>query len=92
MTPQSREAAERAIGQTLVDQWDPLGVRGDPARQDAYAEFAHDIYGLLARGASDVQIARHLHAIERDTFNRPELLERDLTPLVGTLRRLEAGL
>lgn len=92
MTPQSRETAERAIGHALFEQWDPLGVHGDATRQDAYAEFAHEVYGLLARGASDVQIARHLHTLERDTFGRPDLLERDLAPLVGTLRRLEAGL
>lgn len=92
MTAQSREAAERAIAQSLLDQWDPLSARDDPARQDAYAAVAHDIYGLLARGASDVQIARHLHAMERDTFERPDLVTRDLQPLVGTLRRLEAGL
>ena len=92
MTAQPRETAERAIGHALLDQWDPLGVRTDPARQDAYAECAHDVYGLLARGASDVQIARHLHKLERETFDRPELAERDLAPLVGALRRLEAGL
>ena len=40
-----------AIRRVLLDEWDPMGVRDDPERQDAYDGYALAIYGLLARGA-----------------------------------------
>lgn len=85
-----RAAAEREIERVLLDQWDPLGVRASPADEHAYAPYAHEVYGLLARGASDVQIARHLHHIERDNLAHPELAGRDLSHVVRALRKLEA--
>ena len=90
MSPQSRDVVERAIDQMLLDQWDPLGVKADPAKHDSYTPYAHEVFGLLARGASDVQIARALHRIESDELHHPELAARDLTPLVRALRRLES--
>ena len=94
MPAQQREAVEAEIGRILMEQWDPLGVRGqqeDTPRR--YGAYAHEVYSLLARGASDVQIARRLHLAERDELQHPELVERDLTPLVRSLRALErAGL
>jgi hypothetical protein len=88
MSPQTRDDVERAIGRVLLDQWDPLSIHDDPERENVYSSCAHELYGLLARGASDVQIARHLHSLEREGFQHPELGDRDLRPLVQALRRL----
>ena len=80
-----RADAERAIQQALVSQWDPLGS------QDAstYAQHAHDLYSLLARGASDIQVGRHLHHIEKNDMGHPDADSRDLTALLHTLRLIE---
>jgi len=92
MDPQRREYIEQSIGQLLLEQWDPLGVHDEPDRKYEYTPYAHELYTLLARGASDVQITRHLHRIEIEELHRPELTTRDLTPLVHTLRRMESSL
>lgn len=89
MAGQPRENVEAEIGRILVEQWDPLGVRATPEPHAEYAPYAHEMYSLLARGASDVQIARRLHQAERDELRHPELVTRDLTPLVRALRALE---
>ena len=91
MHAHGREAVEAAIGRILLDQWDPLGMRAGPA-PGAYAPYAHEVYTLLARGASDAQIARRLHQAERDELHHPELADRDLTPVVRALRALEREL
>jgi hypothetical protein len=87
-----RTAAEREIERVLLDEWDPLGVRDGGGEEHPYAAYAHDIYGLLARGASDTQIVRHLHNLERDNLAHPELVGRDLSHVARALRRLETQL
>ena len=54
-----------------------------------YRGYAHEVYNLLARGASDVQIARYLHRVEEGELGHPELVTRDLRPLVEELRAVE---
>lgn len=89
MSDLKREEAEIRIGATLLDEWDPLSVRGQPDHADDYLRYAHDIYGLLVRGASDVQVGRHLHAIEREEMHHPDADSRDLSIVLKTLRALE---
>lgn len=84
-----REVIEREINRVLVEQWDPLGVHTQPGEHDEYRRYVPSVYSLLARGASDVQVARFLHQIERDELGHPELAQRDLTPVLQTLRALE---
>ena len=91
MSAHERDAVEAEIGRILLEQWDPLGMRAGPA-PGGYAPYAHEVYNLLARGASDVQIARRLHQAERDELHHPELADRDLTPVVRALRALEPRL
>jgi hypothetical protein len=89
MSQVDREEIEGIIGRLLLDQWDPLGVRDNPVTGGAYAGLAHEVFALLARGASDVQIARHLHRAEREEMHHPELANRDLSELVRALRAIE---
>ena len=84
-----RAAVESAIGRALLDQWDPLHVREQPGTHEEYTRYAADVYSLLARGASDTQIARHLHRIARDEMGQPDLPAVDLTAVIKTLRALE---
>lgn len=89
MTSPERDAIESAIGRALLEQWDPLDVRERPGMHDEYTRYVHDIFSLLARGGSDVQVARFLHRIESEELGHPELATRDLTTVLQTLRALE---
>jgi hypothetical protein len=89
MSDSKREQIEATIGTVLLNEWDPLDVRAQPDRADEYRKYSHDIYGLLIRGASDVQVGRHLHKIEREEMHRADADNRDLSALLKTLRALE---
>lgn len=84
-----RAEIEDIIGRLLLDQWDPLGVRATPGARNEYAGYAHEVFALLARGASDTQIARHLHRAEANELQHPELTDRDLGELLRALRAIE---
>jgi hypothetical protein len=89
MSAEDRPAIEAEIGQLLLEQWDPSGQRAQPEPAAGYAGYAHEVYNLLARGASDTQIGRRLHQAETDELQHPELATRDLTPLLRALRKIE---
>lgn len=84
-----RPAAEARIELALLEQWDPLGVASAPGEHPEYHPFAREIYNLLARGASDVQVTRYLHRAEDGELGHPELASRDLAPLLTRLRTIE---
>ena len=87
-----REEVERSIARALTDQWNPLGLTDSAEAHHEYARFVPEVYSLLARGASDTQVARFLHRIERDELGHPELANVELTPLLSTLRALERSI
>ena len=87
--PQERAAAEAAIVHVLLQQWDPLDVHEAPGPHAEYDAYAHEIYDLLARGASDVQVERHLRRVEGGELHHPELATRDLGPVLRALRDIE---
>lgn len=89
MSSLERPAAEERIERALLEQWDPLAVASAPGEHHEYQPYAHEVYNLLARGASDVQIARYLHRAEGGELGHPELASRDLAPLVTALRTIE---
>jgi hypothetical protein len=89
MTTENRPALEAEIGELLLAQWDPNGLRSQPEPTAGYSGYAHEVYNLLARGASDTQIGRRLHQVEKDELQHPELATRDLTALLRGLRAIE---
>lgn len=80
---------ERAIERALLEQWDPLNVHDAPGVHEEYHRYVHELFSLLARGGSDVQVARYLHRIEAEELGHPELAARDLTAVLHTLRAIE---
>ena len=84
-----RSAAEERIEHALLERWDPLSVAGAPGEHAEYHSYAHELYNLLARGASDTQIVRFLHGAEVGALGHPELASRDLAPLMAELRMIE---
>ena len=89
MSPLKVGNAERAIADVLLAHWDPLRVRDTPGTHEEYLTHAHSVYGLLARGASSLQISRYLHHVESDEMHHPELVSEDLTPLLKALRAID---
>lgn len=87
-----REEVERSIARAMIDHWNPLGLSDSAEPHHEYDRFAHEVYSLLARGASDVQVARFLHRVEREELGHPELADAELTPLLTTLRSLERSI
>jgi hypothetical protein len=84
-----RTAAEKHIEHALLEQWDPLSVASAPGEHAEYHAYAHELYDLLARGASDLQIGRYLHRAENGELSHPELASRDLAQLLARLRTIE---
>ncbi len=80
-----RADAERTIAQALATLWDPIGSH----QASTYGAQAHEVYSLLARGASDAQVGRHLHQVEREQMGHPEADHRDLSEILKTLRAIE---
>ncbi len=89
MSPLPVRNAERAIASELLAHWDPLRVRDTPGTHVEYLSHAHAVYGLLARGASSMQISRYLHGVESVEMHHPELAADDLTPLLTALRAID---
>ena len=89
MSPLKVGNAERAIADVLLAHWDPLRVRETPGTHEEYLTHAHSVYGLLARGASSLQISRYLHHVESAEMHHPELVSDDLTPLLKALRAID---
>ena len=88
MSPLPVGNAERAIATELLAHWDPLRIRDTPGTHEEYLPHAHAVYGLLARGASSIQVSRYLHSVESVEMHHPELAAEDLTPLLTALRAI----
>jgi hypothetical protein len=89
MASLSREAAEEAIGHVLIEQWDPNGARFTPGTHPEFARYAHEVYGLLLRGGSDVQVERFLRRIAHEELHRPDPAAGELDTVVHALRAIE---
>ena len=57
---------QQQIAAVLHDDWDPIGIRDEPACRDEYDEYVGGVYRLLASGASAAEVQRHLQGIERE--------------------------
>jgi hypothetical protein len=47
------------IRRVLMDEWDPIGVKGVPEAVDEYDRYIGGIYGLIQRDASERDISAH---------------------------------
>ena len=92
MAQLTREAAENEIGRILLDQWDPAGERFTPGTHPQWAQLAHEIYGLLLRGGSDVQVERLLRRVAHEELHRPDPPPGELDAVVHALRAVERAM
>lgn len=89
---QRAKEIQRAIGDVLLRNWDPLGVKDVPQGQDEYDAYVGGVYRLIASGASARQIAEHLMRIESDHLGYPDTSPKMLIPLANKLLRLNIKL
>ena len=50
----------------LWEEWDPIGINGEPIAQDEYDNYAEEVDRRLERGASVDEIAAYLKSVQRD--------------------------
>jgi hypothetical protein len=90
-TARAREI-QVAIGRILLEDWDPIGVRGVPVAQDEYESYVGGVYRLVASGAPARAIAEHLCAIEAEQMGVSGAKPEDLLPVAEKLSRLDVRL
>jgi hypothetical protein len=57
---------ENAIQTILMNEWDPIGVRGVDQVQDEYDDYVGPVAALVRNGATSDRIAGYLLAVEID--------------------------
>ena len=75
------------LRRTLMQLWDPIGVKDDPMAADEYDMYLGEIYGLLSRHVTDVEMAEHLRKIETE---RMGFAEQQTTDRLDVARALKA--
>lgn len=58
--------AHDAIKQTLLTEWDPIGVSEIPEAQDEYDAYVGDVYRLLSRRAVTQEVFDYLWWLEQE--------------------------
>ena len=58
--------ASTAISKTLMSQWDPIGVGGNPKLKDEYDPYIDPVMKLVSSSGSAEEISAFLTAVERD--------------------------
>jgi hypothetical protein len=53
-----------AIRGLLLREWDPIGVAHEPAAQDEYDGYVHEIHGMLIRQEPRHRLVDHLWRVE----------------------------
>jgi hypothetical protein len=75
-----------AIRRVLLDQWDPAGVRDEPDAHDEYDGYALALYGLLARGATDDDLAEYLAEVSMVWLGLGKSTAHSLRSVIAALR------
>ena len=55
-----------AIGELLLQEWDPIGMKDVPEAQDEYDFYVEGVYRVLASGASPQVVAEYLWSLEKE--------------------------
>ncbi len=80
------------IQRILLQEWDPIDVRGIPEAKDEYDDYVGGVYRLLATGASPQEVAKHLAEIEVSTMGLPRRAIESVLPVAEELCRLDVRL
>ncbi len=93
MTSRDKRAREiqASIYEVLIRDWDPIHIQGVPEAQDEYDGYVGGIYRLLAKGASESEVAEHLASIESDLVGFSTSAEA-LLPVARRLKEIDVRL
>ena len=79
----------RKIHVILMEDWDPIGVRGIPEAKDEYDAYASNVYRLLIHRAPEVELFEYLWWVETKHMGLPgdrqrtQIIARKLRSLVN---------
>lgn len=57
---------QQALRNILLTQWDPVGVKDEPAAADEYDSYVEPLAKLIADGADAEKIAQYLLRVETE--------------------------
>ncbi len=80
------------IQRILLNEWDPIEVRGIPEAKGEYDDYVGGVYRLLATGASPQKVAEHLAEVELTTMGLPRRAIESVLPVAEELCRLDVRL
>ena len=94
MTSKEKRAREiqRAIGEVLLGNWDPIGIRDEPKAQDEYDAYVGGVYRLIASGATARELAEHLARLEAEELGFQDTDPKMLIPVAEKLLKLNVRL
>ena len=87
----AREIQE-SIGRILLEDWDPIGVKGQPDCEHEYDPYVGGVYRLLAGSATADAVAAHLAELERGPIGLGPASVHDLLPVARKLVSLDIRL
>jgi hypothetical protein len=94
MTSKEERAREiqRSIGEVLLRNWDPIGVRDEPLARDEYDAYVGGVYKLIASGATAREVAEHLARVEAERLGFADTDPKMLIPVAEKLLKLNLRL
>jgi hypothetical protein len=89
-----RRAAEiaKCIGDILLNDWDPIGVRHAPEAQDEYDGYIGELYRLLVSRPSVEEVCTHLATIEEQSMGLGSVDPKSLETVASKLIKLNVRL
>ncbi len=83
---------QRSIGEILLRNWDPIGVRDEPQARDEYDAYVGGVYKLIASGATARELAGHLARVEAEHLGLKDADSRKLIRVAEKLLELNVRL
>jgi hypothetical protein len=81
-------AIDDEIKQVLLERWDPLGIRAEPAEHVRYDCFVQDLTLLLVGGGSDADVRELLRSAEIDRLGLGRADEHRVDRAARALREI----
>ena len=71
-----RDPLSRSVQRILLHDWDPIGIKDEPAAQDEYDSYVGIVAELVRRDSSVDDLFRYLRHLETETIGLPGDVER----------------
>ena len=81
-----RRAGFAGARRVLMEEWDPIGVRGEPAAADEYDNYVPKVGGLLRAGAPPAELAAYLTTVRTEWMELPPAPDLDAAAAEALVR------